>query len=76
MIFFEAVGTLISLGRWMVAWLVVLAVVATMCLLTALATGAYAVRVVWRSTNGPSWARSRREAKRLARASRDYDEAA
>ncbi|MFE9776371.1 hypothetical protein ACFYOV_32890 [Streptomyces sp. NPDC005931] len=72
----EAIDTVITLGWALLAWVAVLAALGAIVILSALATGAWAVRRLWRAAGGPSWARSRWEARRLARAIRDYDEAA
>lgn len=65
-LFGEAVDTAIVLAKAFIGWLIFLAVVATMLVLAAIATGAWAVDVVRRRRPRPSWARR----------GRDYDKAA
>lgn len=82
----EALDTAITLGLALLAWIVVFAAVGTIVVLTAIATGAWAVRALWRHTAGPSWRRSAIRARILARRrvrppqahtdDSDYDEAA
>ncbi|MFF6829607.1 hypothetical protein OG481_01990 [Streptomyces longwoodensis] len=73
----EAFDTLITLGWWALAWLIVLGVVGSICILTALATGAYTCRLIWRTARRPAWARTRHQARQHARRTRpDYQEAA
>ncbi|HZF92042.1 hypothetical protein [Streptomyces sp.] len=72
----EAIDTLITLGWAALAWLTLLATVASILILAAAATGAWTARLAWRTAR-PAWARGRREARRLARRTRpDYEEAA
>ena len=75
-LFLEAVDTMLTLGRALIGWLIFLATVATILVLAAIATGAWGVNVLRRRAATPSWARSRRIGRRLARRSRDYEEAA
>lgn len=72
----EAIDTVITLGWALLAWVAVLAAVASVVLLAGTAAGMWAGRVLWRSVVRPAWARSRRQARRIARATRDYEEAA
>ena len=72
----DAIDTVITLGWALAGWIIVLAVVGTIVIFAALATGAYAARSLWRSVGRPAWARSRRRARLIARATRDYEEAA
>ncbi|MEU3507638.1 hypothetical protein ABZ733_06880 [Streptomyces longwoodensis] len=65
----EALDTLITLGWWALGWLIVLSVIGSIVVLTAIATGAYTVR--------PAWALTRAGARRYAHRTRhDYEEAA
>lgn len=75
-LFVEAVDTAVTLGWALVGWLFVFAVVVTIVGFTAIATGAWTVRAVWRAAGGPSWRRGRMRAWWLARRRRDYDTAA
>ena len=75
-LFFEAVDTAVTLAHAVVGWLIFLATVATILVLAAIATGAWGVNVLRRRVATPSWARSRAIGRRLARRSRDYEEAA
>jgi hypothetical protein len=73
----EAIDTALTLGWALLGWITVLAVFGTICIFTAAATGAWTARLIWRAAGGPAWARGRREARRIARATRpDYQEAA
>ena len=74
----EALDVALTLGWWLFGWIVVLAAVLSIVLLTGCAVGAWAVRGVWRSVVRPSWARGRITARRIARRTRrdDYREAA
>ena len=76
MLIAEAIDTLITLGRWFVAWLAVLAALASIVLLAGTAAGMWAGRLLWRRAGRPAWARTRTQARRYARSRRDYDEAA
>ncbi|MFI6251478.1 hypothetical protein [Streptomyces sp. NPDC051016] len=85
-LFTDAITTLYHLGWAALAWLAVLAAVATIVLLAGTAVGAWAVSAVWRRTVGPSWARGALRARIHARArlrrssgrtaAPDYEEAA
>ncbi|MGW2720815.1 hypothetical protein [Streptomyces sp. NPDC001492] len=57
-LFVEAIDTAIQLGQALLGWLIFLAIVGTILLLAAIATGAYGARAAWRATTGPSWGRS------------------
>jgi hypothetical protein len=57
-LFFEAVDTAVVLARAMVGWLIFLAVVGSVLILAAIATGATAVRAVWRAVRA-RWRRGR-----------------
>ncbi|MET9815293.1 hypothetical protein [Streptomyces sp. NPDC006355] len=72
----EAIDTVITLGWALAGWIIVLAVFGTMLIFAGLATGAYAARALWHAVGRPAWARSRCQARRIARATRDYEEAA
>ncbi|MFI1371314.1 hypothetical protein ACH4UY_04790 [Streptomyces longwoodensis] len=82
----EALDTLITLGWWALGWLIVLGVIGSILILSALATGAYTCRLAWRAAARPSWARGRLRARihaahRVRRPSgrtepRTYEEAA
>ncbi|CAM5591063.1 hypothetical protein [Streptomyces purpurascens] len=72
----DAIDTVITLGWALLAWVAVLAAVASIVLLAGTAVGAWAVRGLWRNAVRPAWARSRRRARLVARANREYDEAA
>ncbi|MFC9686838.1 hypothetical protein [Streptomyces sp. NPDC056948] len=72
----EAIDTVLTLGWALLAWVAVLAAVGSIVILAAIATGAWTVRLVWRTVVRPSWARGRITARRIARATRDYEEAA
>lgn len=77
MIVAEALDTLITLGWWALGWLIVLGVVGSILTLTAIATGAYTVRLVYRAARRPAWALTRAGARRYAHRTRhDYEEAA
>jgi hypothetical protein len=76
----EAIDTLITLGWAAIVWLVVLAAAAALVLTTivaailATARGLHrAARWAWHGTPGPTWARNRITARRIART---YKEAA
>lgn len=71
----EAVDTVITLGWALLAWIAVLAAVASVVLLAGTAVGAWAVRGLWR-TSRTAGARARRSApvsrpETLSRATRD-----
>ena len=72
----EAIDTVITLGWALFGWIIVLAVFGTMVIFAGLATSAYAARGLWRAVGRPTWSRSRRRARLIARATRDYEEAA
>lgn len=78
MLIAEALDTLITLGWWFAGWVIVLALAATIILLTLAALGSWAAAGFWRRTVRPAWARSRITARRIARRTRpdDYSEAA
>lgn len=76
MLIAQAIDTLLTLGRWMAAWLAALAFLATVVLLAGTAAGMWAGRLLWQHAAQPAWARTRRQARRYARTRRDYDEAA
>jgi hypothetical protein len=57
-LFVEAVDTAIVLARAVVGWLIFLATVAAVLILAAIATGATAVRAVWRAVRA-QWRRAR-----------------
>lgn len=85
-LFVEAIDTAVRLGWALFGWLIFLAIVGTILVLSAIATGAYGARAVWRATTGPSWRRSalraRIHARRATRASQrrtrphEFEEAA
>jgi hypothetical protein len=82
----EAIDTALTFGLALAGWVIFLATVASILTLAAIATGAWGVRVLWRRSVGPSWARGRLRARILARARsrrpsghtrpRNYEEAA
>jgi hypothetical protein len=72
----DALDTILTLGWAFAAWLTVLATVGTVIIFTLAATGTWAAHLIRRTTGGPAWARSKRAARRYARARRAYDEAA
>ena len=78
MLIAEALDTLLTLGWWALGWITVLAMLATIILLTLAALGSWATAHLWRRTIRPAWARSRTTARRIARRTRpdDYGEAA
>lgn len=55
----EAIDTALTLAIALAGWVIFFATVAAILALTAIATGAWGVRAVWRRTAGPSWARGR-----------------
>lgn len=63
MLIAEALDTLLTLGRWAIAWIAVLAFALTVILLGGSAVGAWAVRGTWRGVIRPSWAYGRRRAR-------------
>lgn len=63
----DAIDTIVILGWTFAGWLAVFAAVGTILILTTAATGAWAVRAVWRRTAGPSWRRSALRARIHAR---------
>ncbi|MFD6324223.1 hypothetical protein ACFWOL_15435 [Streptomyces sp. NPDC058442] len=73
----EAIDTAITLGWALAAWLAVLSLAAALALHAVIAIVWWTVRALWRGLGGPSWARSRWQARRIARATRpDYEEVA
>ncbi|MFC8515519.1 hypothetical protein [Streptomyces sp. NPDC057257] len=64
----EAVDTAVTLSRAVIGWLIFLATAAAILSLAAIATGATAVRAVWRRAAEPSWARGRLRAQLHGRA--------
>lgn len=66
-LFIEAVDTAIQLGYALAGWVIFFAAVASILVLAAIATGAWTVRLAWRAAGGPSWARSRTQARQYAR---------
>ncbi|MFF7452141.1 MULTISPECIES: hypothetical protein [unclassified Streptomyces] len=73
----EALDTAIHLGWALAGWVIFLGVVTSILILAAIATGTWAVRLAWRHTAAPTWARSRTRARLYARRTRrDYEEAA
>lgn len=78
MLIAEALDALITCGWWLLGWIIVLATVATIALLTLAALGSWAAAGLWRHTIRPAWARGRITARRIARRTRpdDYGEAA
>jgi hypothetical protein len=72
----EAIDTALTLGWALLGWIIVFAVFGTIVIFASLATGAYAAHSLWRTVGRPAWARSRRRARLIARATRDYEEAA
>ncbi|MGW7498624.1 hypothetical protein ACWGKA_30640 [Streptomyces luteogriseus] len=79
----EAIDTAITLGWAFLAWLALLSLVTGIALYAAIAISWCALRTlwligraIWRSLGRPAWARSRYAARRIARATRDYEEAA
>ncbi len=76
-LFTEALDTAIHLGWYLAGWVIALAAIASILTLAAIATGTWTVRLVWRHTAGPTWARSRTRARLYARRTRrDFEEAA
>lgn len=85
-LFVEAIDTAIHLGWALLGWIIFLAAVGSILVLSAIATGAYGARAVWRRAAGPSWRRSalraRIHARRATRASQrrtrphEFEEAA
>ncbi len=63
----DAIDTIRILGWTLAGWIALFAAVGTILILTTAATGAWAVRAVWRRTAGPSWRRSRFRARIHAR---------
>lgn len=57
-LFVEAVDTAIVLAKAVIGWLIFLAVVGSILILAAIATGATAVRAVWRAVRA-RWRRGR-----------------
>lgn len=53
----EAIHTFNTVADAFVQWLIFLATVTAILALTAIATGTWGVRALWRRTAGPSWAR-------------------
>ncbi|MFE6408188.1 hypothetical protein ACFVOR_14780 [Streptomyces sp. NPDC057837] len=73
----DAIGTVITLGWALAAWIAVLAAVASIVLLSGTAAGMWAGRLLWRTAVRPAWARGRLRARLYARRTRpDYEEAA
>ena len=82
----EALDTMWTLTRAFAAWIIIGSLVASITLLTAVATGTWATRALWRAVSGPSWARGRIRARIHAHtrtrrpsartADPDYEEAA
>ena len=82
----EAIDTAVSIGWAIVAWIFVLAFVATTVLFTTMLAVAQGWKAARRALRGPSWARGRLRARILARKPRkrysghtdapDYQEAA
>ncbi|MFF5980880.1 hypothetical protein ACFY78_18745 [Streptomyces olindensis] len=72
----EAIDTAITLGWAFAVWLVLLSLAAALALHAVIAIVSWTVRALWRGLGGPSWVRSRLAARRYARATRDYEEAA
>lgn len=66
-LFVEAIDTAVRLGWALAGWLIFLAAVGSILVLSAIATGAYGARAVWRVTAGPSWARGAFQARIFAR---------
>lgn len=69
-LFIEAVDTAIQLGYALAGWVIFFATVASILVLAAIATGAWTVRLVWRTATGPAWARGRTQARQYARSKR------
>lgn len=63
----DAIDTIVILGWSLLGWVVLFAAVGTILILTTTATGAWAIRALWRRAAGPSWRRSRVRAQILAR---------
>ncbi|WP_327592490.1 hypothetical protein [Streptomyces chartreusis] len=59
----EAIDTALTVAIALAGWLIFLATVAAILTLTAIATGAYGVRAMWRRTVGPSWKRGQIRAR-------------
>lgn len=81
----EALDTMWTLTRAFAAWIIIGSLVASITLLTAVATGTWATRALWRAVSGPSWARGRirarihahtRTRRHNGRTGPDYEEAA
>ncbi|WP_171111255.1 MULTISPECIES: hypothetical protein [unclassified Streptomyces] len=80
----EAVDTLLTLGWGLLAWIVLTSLAAALALHAVIAVAWWTVRATWRALrrplSGPSWARGRLQARRIARARvkppHDYQEAA
>jgi Flp pilus assembly protein TadB len=72
----EAFDTILTLGWAFAIWFVLLCLAAALALHAVLAIAWWIVRAMWRGLGGPSWARSRLPARRYARNTRDYEEAA
>jgi hypothetical protein len=62
----EAIDTAVTLGWALLAWLAVLAAVATIVVLAVAAGGVWAVRAAWRASAGPWGACGRFRARFLA----------
>lgn len=63
----DALDTIRILGWALAGWVALFAAVGTILILTTAATGAWALRALWRRTAGPSWRRSHVRARILAR---------
>ncbi|AMW11637.1 hypothetical protein A4E84_20345 [Streptomyces qaidamensis] len=73
----EAFDTLITLGWGLAAWIVLLALAATLALYAVLASVWWSLRALWRGLGRPTWSRNRLRARLYARRTRhDYEEAA
>ncbi|MEU0199160.1 MULTISPECIES: hypothetical protein [unclassified Streptomyces] len=72
----DAIDTVITLGWAFVGWLALISIAAALALHTVIAAVWWTARALWRGLGGPSWGRSRIASRRIARATRDYEEAA
>lgn len=66
-LFVEALDTLFTVCRALLAWIAVAAFVITVCLLTGIAVIAQGLKGARRALAGPSWARGRLRARMFAR---------
>lgn len=64
----DAIDSALSLGCTLLDWVLVFAVFAAMVIFAGLATGASPEHGLRRTARRPTWSRSRRRARRIARA--------